>query len=248
MEIQFQVFDEKDGINNMLFVFLALTIIGIFILITDFRRESSRWVSAIAFSGAAGGLSVVVNTDIRFLFQLELFYIHRIIDYCRIGLSLLSNYGLPYTYLIFSIVNHKKSPSLHIKRWVKLLLLIPILITLIIFPIYPIQTQFSVFWVVPYIIIASYLLLDSLMNEKNSIIKRDRFNSCLAIIPAMLCFMVNNFILDSIGIKEMYRYNSLAILFSVIVFVISILKHGFVGLRISIQTQKLDYTVTAHFQ
>ncbi|MDQ0341145.1 hypothetical protein J2S00_003989 [Caldalkalibacillus uzonensis] len=51
----------------MVLLFILLWSVGLFLIVCDPHRESSRWASSTLFCGGAGGLSVVIEENIRSL-------------------------------------------------------------------------------------------------------------------------------------------------------------------------------------
>ncbi|WP_281887317.1 HAMP domain-containing sensor histidine kinase [Paenibacillus sp. YYML68] len=234
----------------MLFVLIGLWTIGLLLLLTDPRRLSTRWISSIAFTGGSGGLSAVIADDVlpyvreRGSLTEEL---HTTLLAAELVSSYVCYYGLPYTFLMFAIVY---SPSYtHWRRgWLPWVLLTPPLASLLLVPKPgdPIPYLYVCAWVTPYIVIGIVLLIAAVLQERNSFLRRSRILVATAAAPTLLFTLFTSYLIPAFfGIYELWRYNAVLIAFTIAVILISSFRYSFMGLQISIQNQRLDYTLRA---
>lgn len=102
-------------------------------------------------------------------------------------------------------------------------------------------------WVAPYILIWAILLLYAYFVESNPFLKRNRLFTNLVFIPPILFGLTTNFILRSIGIEDIWRFNTLIVLFSFVIFIISIFRYGLLELKITVHGYHLHNSIKAVF-
>lgn len=237
----------------MLFVLIGLWVIGLLLLLTDPKRTTTRWISCIAFTGGSGGLSAVIADDIVPLAQSHLVLTDRMASAlytAELASSLLCYYGLPYTFIMFAIHYYPNyalwKPSW--KRFIPWLLLLPIAVSFLFEP-RPgdsIPYIFVSFWSTPYILAGIVLLILSVRMERNSFLRRSRLLTTAAAAPTLFFAMFTLYLLPAyFHLYELWRYNAGAIAITLAIIVGSSFRYGFMGLQISIQNQKLDYTLRA---
>lgn len=237
----------------MLFVLVGLWTIGMLLIVTDPKRKTTRWISSIAFTGGAGGLSAVLNEQIQ-PWLLAQRWIGEpgaaVIDRIEYFSSITCYYGLPYTFLMFTLVYYPGyavwPPRL--TRWLKWLLLAPPALSFLFDPLpgRPIPYHVVVWWAAPYILTGVGFLLTALLKERNSFLRRSRLLTLMAAAPTLLFAMGTLYVLPAFfGLYESWRYNAWVIAFTLAVIVGSSFRYGFMGLQISIQNQRLDYTLRA---
>jgi two-component system, sporulation sensor kinase B len=235
----------------LIVLFLLLWIGGIILLFADSKRDSTKWASAIAFFGGAGGLSIVIEDsiapDVSRVAHNEL-----LLSFIELTINLfsfISHYFTPYAFLMFSI----SYSGLILPIWKKKLswiLCIPILFMAIYYPIYPkyiVPYRIASLWVAPYILIGVFLLMYAYIKEDNLFLKQNRFFTNLVYIPPILFGLITNFILRGIGIDDIWRYNPLIVFLSFIIFIIAIFRYGFLEIKITVQGYHLQRTMQTLF-
>jgi len=235
----------------MLFVLIGLWSIGFLLLITDPRRATTRWIASIAFTGGFGGLSAVTDDELKpYLFERGWMTepVARFVDYAEATFSYLCYYGLPYTFVMFTVMYH---PQAAVWRWTKTLkwaLLLPAAVSFAFDPMPgdPIPYSYVTLWAVPYIVAGIALLLHAALKERNTFLRKHRMLTAWAAAPTLFFALFTLYVLPAFfGIYEFWRYNAWFIGFTLAVILISSSRYGFMGLQISIRNQKLDYTLRA---
>ncbi|CAG7629761.1 sensor histidine kinase [Paenibacillus allorhizosphaerae] len=237
----------------MLFVLIGLWTVGLLLLVTDPKRPMTRWLSAIAFTGGSGGLSAVIADhvvpyafDRQWLTEPAALLLSKAELIC----SLTCYYGLPYTFLMFAIHYYPDYPlwDRYGKRFIPWLLLIPPALSFAFEPKPgdPIPYHYVIFWATPYIIAGIAMLIHSVLRERNSFLRRSRLLTTTAAAPTLFFALFTLYVLPAFfQMYELWRYNAWVIAFTLAVIIGSSLRYGFMGLQISIQNQKLDYTLRA---
>jgi signal transduction histidine kinase len=205
-------------------------------MITDGKRESTRWASAFVFTSGLGGLSVVLQENTQ---QVLAYYLSNFF-------SSISHFFAPYTLLMFSI-HYSALFSTLWKNRLRYLLLIPILMMYIIYPIFPkFEPSYKILaiWVVPYILGANTLLLYSYLRE-NDKVKVQRLMTCILIIPGTLFAMMTNYVLRAFGVDHAWRYNSWLTIIIFVAFMVSIFKYGVLGIRLKYEKLSRDSSMKA---
>ncbi|WP_159883572.1 sensor histidine kinase [Paenibacillus puerhi] len=235
----------------MLFVLVGLWTIGILLLLTDPKRLTTRWISSIAFTGGSGGLSAVIADHIIPAFSERGWLTEssaELLSRAENVSSLLCYYGLPYTFLMFALVYHPGYPHWQRGRWLAWALLVPVAGSLLFEakPGAPIPYGYVTAWATPYILAGIGLLLSVTLQERNSFLRRNRMLVTAAAVPTLLFALFTLYLLPTFfGMYEWWRYNTVVIAFTIAVIIGSSFRYGFMGLQISIQNQKLDYTLRA---
>ncbi|CAG7645418.1 Adaptive-response sensory-kinase SasA [Paenibacillus solanacearum] len=237
----------------MLFVLIGLWTVGVLLLATDPKRPITRWLSAIAFTGGSGGLSAVMGDHvIPYAFERQWLTapVALVLAKAELASSLLCYYGLPYTFLMFAIHYYPDYPlwDRRAKRLLPWLLIVPPAVSFAFEPMRgdPIPYRYVIFWATPYIIAGTVMLIHSILRERNSFLRRNRLLTTTAAAPPLCFAMFTLYVLPAFfQMYELWRYNAWVIAFTLAVIIGSSLRYGFMGLQISIQNQKLDYTLRA---
>lgn len=235
----------------MLFVLIGLWMVGLLLIVTDPKRPTTRWISSIAFTGGCGGLSAVIADKVIPAFfdrqWLTEPVSHLLLLAEKIS-SLICYYGLPYTFLMFTLSYHPHYSIWQAKRRIAWILLVPVLFSFAFTPKpeEPIPYVYVSWWAAGYILAGIYLLISALVQERNSFLRRSRLLTTAAAAPALFFAMFTLYLLPAmLDVYEWWRYNVWVIAFTLAVIVASSFRYGFMGLQISIQNQRLGYTLRA---
>ncbi|RXT06400.1 PAS domain-containing sensor histidine kinase [Ammoniphilus sp. CFH 90114] len=234
----------------MAIVLLAVWILGGVIWFTDGKRISTRWASATAFIGGFGFLAGVID-EIWLPYFMQSNYqtntLLQTLDYLSNISSYICQAGLPYAFLMFAVYSQPEGAK-RLKKHLSLLLFIPILITWYVTPIIP-ELQFHygwmVLWVVPYILVGSYLIVMQFVKERDPIMKRSHVITIILCVIPVLFVMVTIYIFRTMGLYDAWKYNLWIIAAQFILFLIFSLKYGVLGVKIRVERHRLDTTFRA---
>jgi signal transduction histidine kinase len=233
----------------MLFVLLSLWSISATLLLIDRKSGSTRWLGAVAFCGGAGALAVVLGEQIIPYMQLHGAHTQGVhfLYVIQVSASLVSYYGMPLSFIMFALHYRRILP---VKSWytgLPYILCLPPVFFVWYRPDYsedyPIYFHLVSWWVIPYILAGTWLVLSR--KEWNLTSRRIHGLTCLAVIPAVLFSTFMNYVLPSLGLYKMWKYNTWIIAFGFTMFLIAIFGYGFMGIRILIQKRQLDSTLRA---
>lgn len=157
-------------------------------------------------------------------------------------------YGLPYTFLMFAVVYYPEYVLWTRRRYIPWVLLVPVLFSFAFEPKLnePIPYSYVTLWATPYILTGIGLLVAATLKERNSFLRRSRMLTTAAAAPTLFFALFTLYLLPHFfETYEWWRYNAWVIAFTLAVIIVSSFRYGFMGLQISIQNQKLDYTLRA---
>lgn len=233
----------------MLFVLFALWIIAIGLVMIDPRSSTMRWMSSIAFTGGFGAFAAVLSeTFIPYIQQTVpnpsiSALLYRVMGIC----SLLSYYGLPYSFAMLALTYNASWQKPGMRTWLPVVLLMPPLACILFTPGYteemPITFPVVALWAVPYIFVGAVMIV--LKTERLPAMRRTHLFTCLALLPPILCVGVLNYVMPSFGFYRMWVYHVWILAFVVPFFIYTFFKYGFLGMRLLIERRKLDSTLRA---
>ncbi|MFD0714625.1 ATP-binding protein [Paenibacillus sp. GCM10027626] len=232
----------------MLFVWIALWLAAALLLISDRKNPSIRWLSLLTLCGGMGALASVIEGWIIMLEGTESITadqerLLRIVQRCC---SWMSYYGLPYSFLNFAFSYHGELLARRGARAFPYLTALPVLAMLFL-PISeegPVHYDILVWWALPYTLAGTILLL---LRKRGStpMQRRSNFIVIAAVLPAVLIATTMNHVMPLFGLFGLWRYNVWPITFAFIIFVIALFNYGFLGVRLFIERQRMDYSLRA---
>ncbi|XID94024.1 sensor histidine kinase [Paenibacillaceae bacterium WGS1546] len=233
----------------MLFVWIALWAVALVLLLADPRSSANRWLSAVALCGGSGALAATLSES--FLPYLREHHPHRLTEDAlyavQAAASLTSYYGLPYAFLLFALAYGPVRLPARSGRWLPLALFLPIALGLLLTPGYneyePVAHAVIVWWAVPYILVGACLVLFKKTGHRS--LSHTHWMICLAVLPTVLLSMVMSYVLPSLGMLGMWRYNVWFVGIGVAVFLIGLFTYGFLGIRLLVDRRRLDSTMRA---
>lgn len=230
----------------MLFVWIALWLVSIVLLMSDSRKSSIRWLSAVAFCGGCGALSAVIGDTILpyAIEQGANATIQKLLDGLRILTSLFQYYGMPYSFALFALYYNTPSLVGSRIRFASSVLLIPAAAMLLfVKPIHPVNYPIAALWALPYVVAGTLFVL--FKREPTRALRRNHMLVILIVVPTVVFCAVMNYVLPSLGYFEMWRYNTWIIAYAVLLFLVAIFKYGFMGVQFLIEKKRLDVTIRA---
>ncbi|MDH4617447.1 HAMP domain-containing sensor histidine kinase [Brevibacillus sp. AY1] len=234
----------------LVFVLFTIWALGFFVLFTDPRHTAIRWASATAFVGGGGFLSGVIDEYVLVIWA-DTFAQHpdwlQTLTFLSRLASFVCQVGLPYTFLMFA-VHSSDSLSRKVKRITQYFSLIPPLIMLVITPLYPVLSfnyWIMVAWVIPYFLAACSILIILYRQEKDPLVKKNRFYTNLLIIVPLFFVFTFIYVMRIQNDYEAWRYNTFVVAIQFIFIVAVSLKYGFLGVRLRVEKKRLDSTLRA---
>lgn len=234
----------------LVFVLFTIWALGFFVLFTDPRHTAIRWASATAFVGGGGFFSGVIDEYVLVIWA-DTFAEHpgwlQTLTFLSRLASFVCQVGLPYTFLMFA-VHSSDSLSRKIKRSTQYFALIPPLIMLGITPLYPVLSfnyWIMVAWVIPYFLAACSILIILYRQEKDPLVKKNRFYTNLLIIIPLFFVFTFIYVMRIQNDYEAWRYNTFVVAIQFIFIVAVSLKYGFLGVRLRVEKKRLDSTLRA---
>lgn len=232
----------------MLVVVVAEWLIGIIILVTNRKQDYARWISYTAFAAGLGGFSVIVDETMRPYFWNILHnpWLDNVLSLYVHFFSFLAQNVAPYTYIMFCIC-YTSIFSKRVKRFLSMVLVIPVIIMWIVSPIHPIfdlPHALMTTWVAPYVLFGDFLLVYALIKEKDLLLKRSLFFTSIIMIPPTLVSLVTNYFLRSFGIEETWRLNSWVIALQIGLFITFLIKYEVFGVKVTFE-ERLNSTLRA---
>ncbi|MFC4767124.1 ATP-binding protein [Effusibacillus consociatus] len=231
----------------MILVLIIAWVVAFVLILTDSKTDYIRYTAYCLFTGGCAAISrIIMDIALPFLETNHLVdstvrdYIYTI----RLVFSFTAETGLPYTFLMFSIC-YSGFFREKIKKILGFLLLLPPISML--FLIYPEQFfswNILYVWVCPYYLCSFYLLIASLIKEKNESIKRSRMLTLLFTFPEAYLFLAH-YTLSVLQIYEAYRFMEITIPIWFVVVVVLAIKYDFLGVKIKLEKKRLDTAIKA---
>jgi signal transduction histidine kinase len=213
------------------------------------RQEATRWAIFFFICASLGSLSYVIVDSIIPVLQLNKLshsFAYKVLFNLHIAFLFILQAFVPYAFLQFAIV-YSEAVSLRIKRILVYLLTLPIWLTLGMTPLKPdIQLDYSLLliWAAPYYLVACFLLVFFYMKEKNPEKRRSRLiTACFTVPPIIVIVILNNFVGALNQNDQGVRYISIFVGIAFVVFIVSAIRYGAMGVSIQFEKQRLDYTI-----
>jgi len=231
--------------RRMLFVWIALWLAAGLLLISDRRNPSIRWLSLVSLCGGMGALASVME---GWIVSLELngqLWQVQWLRRAQRGCSWISYYGLPYSFLNFALAYYGRLAARRMIRLLPYVTLFPA-VAMLALPIAedaPVHYAILAWWALPYIGLGTLLLLRK--RGGNQVERRAHFIVTAAVLPAVLIAVTMNHVMPLFGLYGMWRYNVWPIALAFLIFIIALFNFGFLGVRLFIERQQMDYSLRA---
>ncbi len=130
----------------------------------------------------------------------------------------------------------------------KVVLLIPPILTILISPIWPviqINWVFLAAWAVPYIFIGTYFLYRAYSSELSKKIKNDKLIVLVAVGGPTMTVAFTNYLARCFGFDNLYTSNIIVIGILFVFIITVIFKNNFMGIRIKVEKDRIDSAMKA---
>lgn len=218
----------------MLYYFVALLATAVILLINHSKSEVNRWAAFFLTAAAIGGLSDVLVSASR-------------TEWSRC-IELLNHTLTPYGVIIFSIVYAERLITQPRMRFiVKLLLLIPVIVTMIV-TLYTHEMRINyvllLIWSAPYYLTSCYVLIVSYLQEENRARRRNRFIIMIIMVPTLLAVILLINVANVISPNfDFFQYIYLFIVYSLSVAVLCTFLYGVLGVKLRFEQDPLESTM-----
>lgn len=237
----------------MFFLFIFLWLITIILIFTNPRSELTRWGSAISFVTGLGAFTRFIEDHfiaVRNLCALVNINAGQVRALIAIFYAI-AHFFPPYCYLVFGYLNADSVISPEVinttKKYVKVILLLPIVLMIRLFPLHPRFYNFTILslWTVPYVVIAHYLVFRAFAGCRNPSYRRQKELLFFAMAPSISFGTITNYILPAFHLTDSYKYNVFMVAVLFFLFIIFIWKYGFLGVRLKFERYGIDDTMKA---
>lgn len=240
-------------------IFISLWTLGTLMLVNNPKQGHVRWFSALLYVTGFASFSVVLNISLLPWMRTSSSFAPETAETVRLFSMLiwgLEYHFLPYLLLMCSLVFTRIFRSKSILLF-SLLLPLPILIYLATLPpLYPVlQLGHPSFRIMSGIYFAAGLSVYWLRYaaERNPHHKKNSFRTaaalmvCISFLYATDYYGLDHFLIGRDGLKivsnNMWQFNFLIALVFVSMFVFYSMKYGFMGIKMRIEKQKIDYSM-----
>jgi two-component system sporulation sensor kinase B len=224
----------------MIIGFILTTIIALLFWLFDPKQASSRWAGFVFFTAGAGFLpGTIYKTYLPYSLAhpMELEGMIPILEFVAIAGSFSSVIIFPVCYLVFALHYSHKINSSFMNR-MKLLLLLPIFLSLLIPALK--HEVIVLIWVAPYMLFASYFLIQTYRVEQNLDRKRYKAICALFFVPITTIDLISGYALDLVEFEGAYIFNYVLVIAAFIVFMVLLIRFGMLGIRLRIERQQFD--------
>ncbi|MFC5531337.1 sensor histidine kinase [Cohnella yongneupensis] len=230
----------------MLFVWIALWAVAIIVWLSEPRSPVNRRLGLLAFSGGAGACAATLANVVIPTLEDGGTLAHALYNVQALS-SLFCYYGVPYAFLLFALAYRPVVLSYMLAKLVPVVLLVPIAGFVLLTPPYnevkPVTFEAIVWWAIPHFAIGAWAVLSK--KTQHYARSSSHWIICLAVLPPTLFAMLMSYVLPSLGMRQMWRFNTWFVGMGIAVFVIGLFTYGFLGVRVLIDRRRLDSTLRA---
>lgn len=231
-------------------MFLILLTTANIIFFTNRKSLQARWTSLFMLCGSVGAFAYVISEQIiPFLQNWNFPKLIRFLLYLRIHFNFVTEIVTPYAVIMFSVVASDlfKKP---VHRVLMFAFLIPVLFMYTITPFSPetyvVDFPLALYWIVPYYVFSSAVLLISYFKAEEGPQKKNRLITALICIPSLMSVLFFDSIAKAINPDtNLFRLVPVFITYSFIVFLVSSFFSGALGVKMRFEQHVLDNTMKA---
>ncbi|MFF2479535.1 ATP-binding protein [Paenibacillus sp. NPDC058071] len=215
----------------MFLYFIALMTAAFVVLLSHMRSEANRWAAFFLAIASLGGLPSQLDNP-----------------QWTVAIETVNHLLTPYGVLIFAVV-YSELTGIRTKRALKRLMLLPAAITAIVAVFhepYRISYVLLLAWAAPYYLAACYLLIHSLLKERDLAKRRSRMMVTVICVPTLLAVLVFINIANVVAPDfEFFRYVSLFIIYSLAAALLGVFAYGVLGVKLRFERDSLDGAMKA---
>lgn len=204
----------------------TLITISILVIILNPKEEANRWGSACIFINGI-------------IFSIDYFHLH--------SFSIIYFIFYPYTLLMFSMCYtqiYLVPPKWKNKiPWLGLIPPAILFIMNIVFPDITFTFPYFPFWVFSFLI-THFLLIYSYFTTKNPEIRREKFLTCVIVVPITSIDLIYNTFHDLIK-KQVLNFELYQIIVFSSIFITILIKYGILGVKFRLEKSRLNSTMQA---
>jgi signal transduction histidine kinase len=233
----------------MIFAASIDLLIAIILYFYGAKQEATKWSILFFIFACLGSLSFVIVESILpalQIYKVGNHFVNTALFDMHIAFFFILQACTPYAFTMFTIV-YSEAVLPHIKNVLAYALVLPIIMTWFITPMKPdIQLDFIILllWTAPYYLVGCFLLISSYLKEKNPRKRRGRLITvCFFVPPIIMIVVLNHFNRAFYQNDQGFRYISLFVGAAFVVFIISAIRYGALGVKIKFEQQKLDQTI-----
>lgn len=238
----------KSEVAIMTYIITLLIIwsISAVILFADFKNVKNLWGSAVTFFIGLRYLGDAIN-------ELVIPCINNnpaLINYLQYSSCFITKVSLlfyPFGLMMFSL-SYTTSLSGNKKRGIVLFLFIWMMALFILIPLEDFinpTTKFSYKFITIWalnVLVADILLVLCYFRTTSLMLKKELLFICILVIPPTIIGWIINFILPQIGDSSPWRFNIIAILCLLMIYIFLIMRYGLLGAKLSLEKRRLDST------
>lgn len=233
-------------------MFLILLTTANIIFFTNRQSLQARWTALFMVCGSVGAFAYVISEQIIPSLQrwdIQSRSLIRVLLYLRIHFNFITEIVTPYAVIMFSVVASdifRKSTQ----KILMFLFLIPVIFMYSVTPFTPetyvVSFRTALFWIVPYYVFSSGILMLSYLKEKEGLLKRNRLITAVICIPSLLSVLFFDTIAKAINPDtDLFRLVPVFIAYSFIMFLVFSFFSGALGVRMRFEQHVLDNTMKA---
>ncbi|MFC5401879.1 ATP-binding protein [Cohnella soli] len=239
-------------------MFLSLWTIGTVMLVNNRRNAYTRWFGTLLIITGFASFSVVMNMEVL-PWMRESFQSPRLIETLRIFTIVgwgTEYHFLPYLFLMCALVFTRLFSRRSI-LFFSLVFIIPIAVYLLtVPPMYPeAQLGHPYFRILSgaYFIISLVIYWLRYVTEKNPDHKKNSFRTslvvtlCISFLYTTDYYGIDYFLIGRSGLEivsnDLWRFNFVVVILFALLFVYYGMRYGFMGIKLRIEQQKIDYSM-----
>ncbi|MFB9325238.1 sensor histidine kinase [Paenibacillus aurantiacus] len=230
----------------MFFVWIALWVTAVLLIVSNRRSAAVRWLSLMSFCAGTGAFAAVMEGWIVAAAQTGMSAADEaMIRNVQRGCSWTSYYGLTYAFLCFAAAYNREALPQPIAKWLPLAALVPVgfMFTLPLAGELPVHYEILAIWALPYTAAGTLLLLRK--RGMNPAERRAHLVVTAAVLPALLIAVTMNYVMPLFGVYRMWVYNVWPIAIAFAIFIVSLFNFGFLGVQLLIERRRMDHSLRA---